>query len=32
VLQAATETNAQVRGVRLAERSLEDAFLEAIQQ
>jgi ABC-2 type transport system ATP-binding protein len=31
VLQAAKETNAQVRGVRLAERSLEDAFLEAIQ-
>ena len=31
VLQAATETNAQVRGVKLAERSLEEAFLEAIQ-
>ena len=31
VLQAANETNAQVRGVKLAERSLEDAFLEAIQ-
>jgi ABC-2 type transport system ATP-binding protein len=30
VLQAANETSAQVRGVRLAERSLEDAFLEAI--
>ena len=31
VLQAANETNAQVRGVKLAERSLEEAFLEAIQ-
>lgn len=31
VLAAAAESNAQVRGVRLAERSLEDAFLEAIQ-
>ena len=31
ILQAASETNAQVRGVKLAERSLEDAFLEAIQ-
>ena len=31
VLLAANETSAQVRGVRLAERSLEDAFLEAIQ-
>lgn len=31
VLQAALESNAQVRGVKLAERSLEDAFLEAIQ-
>ena len=31
ILQAASDTNAQVRGVKLAERSLEDAFLEAIQ-
>ena len=32
VLSAAKETGAQVRGVKLAERSLEEAFLEAIQQ
>ena len=31
ILRAASDTNAQVRGVKLAERSLEDAFLEAIQ-
>lgn len=32
VLTAAKESGAQVRGVKLAERSLEEAFLEAIQQ
>ncbi|MEI8282778.1 MAG: hypothetical protein WCG75_10270, partial [Armatimonadota bacterium] len=31
VLLAAQETSAQVRGIRLAERSLEEAFLEVIQ-
>lgn len=31
VLTAAKDSGAQVRGVRLAERSLEEAFLEAIQ-
>lgn len=31
ILSAAKETGAQVRGIRLAERSLEEAFLEAIQ-
>lgn len=31
VLETAREAGAQVRGVRLAERSLEEAFLEAIQ-
>lgn len=31
VLETAKEAGAQVRGVRLAERSLEEAFLEAIQ-
>lgn len=31
ILSAAKEVGAQVRGVKLAERSLEDAFLEAIQ-
>jgi hypothetical protein len=30
VLWTALETKAQVRGFRVAERSLEDAFLEAI--
>jgi len=32
ILSAAKEAGAQVRGIRLAERSLEEAFLEAIQQ
>lgn len=32
VMLAAKESQAQVRGIRLAERSLEEAFLEAIQQ
>lgn len=31
VFRAAVETNAQVRGFKPAERSLEDAFMEAIQ-
>ncbi len=31
ILMAAKDSGAQVRGVRLAERSLEEAFLEAIQ-
>jgi hypothetical protein len=31
VFKAATETEAQVRGFKVAERSLEDAFMEAIQ-
>lgn len=31
VFQTATETGAQVRGYKVAERSLEDAFMEAIQ-
>jgi hypothetical protein len=31
VFRAAVETNAQVRGFAPAERSLEDAFMEAIQ-
>ncbi|HLP00250.1 MAG TPA: ABC transporter ATP-binding protein [Fimbriimonas sp.] len=31
IIDAAKQADAQVRGVRLAERSLEEAFLEAIQ-
>jgi ABC-2 type transport system ATP-binding protein len=32
ILQTAREMNVQVRGVRLAERSLEEAFLSAVQK
>jgi len=31
IIQAATETGAQVRGFQMAERSLEEAFMEVIQ-
>jgi hypothetical protein len=31
ILQTAKDSGAQVRGVKLAERSLEEAFLSAVQ-